>query len=58
MIICFISSLYLAGDANLGLTTPPHTLTLEEYNFPMAGNETMNEGDTPKRGAKTTGLTR
>ncbi|XP_072029784.1 mitochondrial fission factor-like [Amphiura filiformis] len=45
-----------ASDTQLGLSTPPHTLTLEEYNFPMAGNQTINEeGDTPKRGSNTSG---
>ena len=40
---------FTAVDANVGLTTPPHTLTLEEYNFPTAGQETVKDDSTPKR---------
>ena len=49
--------IFAAVDTNVGLTTPPHTLTLEEYNFPMAGNETVQK-ETPKRGGQTNSMLR
>ena len=42
---CFIFHVIIAVDTIVGLTTPPHTLKMEDVRFPTVGDQSVMKPD-------------